>query len=69
MKTEKLSLKGIKNVLSRSEMKNIMAGSGSTSCSLVCTDNGVRKDVASCSSADAHTACGSDLSTTTCTCV
>lgn len=28
MKKEKLSLKGIKNVLSRSEMKKIMAGSG-----------------------------------------
>ena len=29
MKTEKLNLKGIKNVLSRAEMKKIMAGSGS----------------------------------------
>jgi hypothetical protein len=29
MKTEKLSLKGIKNVLSRAEMKKILAGSGS----------------------------------------
>jgi hypothetical protein len=29
MKTEKMSLKGIKNVLSRGEMKKIMAGSGS----------------------------------------
>ena len=28
MKTEKLSLKSIKNVLSRAEMKKIMAGSG-----------------------------------------
>jgi hypothetical protein len=28
MKIEKMSLKSIKNVLSRSEMKNIMAGSG-----------------------------------------
>jgi len=28
MKTEKMSLKGIKNVLSRAEMKKIMAGSG-----------------------------------------
>ena len=28
MKTEKLSLKSIKNVLSRAEMKMIMAGSG-----------------------------------------
>lgn len=28
MKTEKLSLNNIKNVLSRSEMKKIMAGSG-----------------------------------------
>ena len=28
MKTEKLSLKGIKNVLNRAELKKIMAGSG-----------------------------------------
>ncbi|MDP9047329.1 MAG: hypothetical protein M3N14_04280 [Bacteroidota bacterium] len=28
MRTEKLSLKSIKNVLSRAEMKKIMAGSG-----------------------------------------
>jgi len=28
MKTEKLSLSGIKNVLSRAELKKIMAGSG-----------------------------------------
>lgn len=28
MKTEKLNLKSIKNVLSRAEMKKIMAGSG-----------------------------------------
>jgi len=31
MKTQKLSLKGIKNVLGRSEMKKIMAGSGGCS--------------------------------------
>jgi hypothetical protein len=33
MKTEKLNLKSIKNVLSRNEMKKIMAGSGP-----VCSD-------------------------------
>jgi hypothetical protein len=35
MKSEKLSLKGIKNVLSRAELKKIMAGSGGgcTGCS------------------------------------
>ena len=32
MKTEKLSFKNIKDVLSRDEMKQIMAGSYSTSC-------------------------------------
>jgi len=32
MKTEKLSLKSIKNVLSRAEMKKIMAGSGGGNC-------------------------------------
>jgi len=36
MKTEKLSLKGIKNVLSRAEMKKIMAGSGSDGCGNGC---------------------------------
>lgn len=32
MKNEKLSLKGIKNVLSRTELKKIMAGSGCCNC-------------------------------------
>ncbi|MFI5139574.1 MAG: hypothetical protein ACHQIM_17270 [Sphingobacteriales bacterium] len=32
MKTEKMSLKSIKNVLSRAEMKKIMAGSGGDTC-------------------------------------
>lgn len=32
MKMQKLSLKGVKNVLSRAEMKNIMAGSGGGGC-------------------------------------
>jgi hypothetical protein len=36
MKTEKLSLKALKNVLSRAELKKIMAGSGSGSC--ICGD-------------------------------
>lgn len=39
MKTEKLSLAGIKNVLSRSEMKNIMAGSGGAMCCWTGTNN------------------------------
>ena len=34
MKKEKLSLKGIKNVLSRGEMRKIMAGSGGTNCNV-----------------------------------
>jgi hypothetical protein len=34
MKKEKLSLKGIKNVLSRDEMKMIMAGSGGGGCAI-----------------------------------
>lgn len=37
MKKEKLSLKGIKNVLSRDEMKKIMAGSAG---SVLCTYQG-----------------------------
>ncbi|MCK9404588.1 MAG: hypothetical protein M0Q26_14445 [Chitinophagaceae bacterium] len=32
MQTQKMSLANIKGKLSRAEMKNIMAGSGSTSC-------------------------------------
>ena len=32
MKTEKMSFKNIKDVLSREEMKGIMAGSGGGSC-------------------------------------
>lgn len=32
MKKEKLSLKGIRKVLSRSELKEIMAGSGTPGC-------------------------------------
>jgi hypothetical protein len=32
MKTQKISFKNIKDVLSRAEMKNIMAGSGLESC-------------------------------------
>jgi hypothetical protein len=34
MKSEKLSLKGISNVLSRAEMKKIMAGSGGSICNV-----------------------------------
>jgi len=40
MKTEKLSLSGIKNVLSRAELKKIMAGSGGLSCGSTCDDLG-----------------------------
>ena len=46
MKTEKMSFKNIKDVLSRDEMKKIMAGSGSSTCSrfdsfaFECTCNG-----------------------------
>jgi hypothetical protein len=32
METKKLSLKSVKNVLSRGEMKKIMAGSGGVTC-------------------------------------
>ena len=39
MKREKLSLKGIKNVLSRTEMKKIMAGSNCIAEFSSCTPN------------------------------
>jgi len=45
MKKDKLSLKGIKNVLSRDEMKKIMAGSG---YSIPCYCDGVRKGFCLC---------------------
>jgi hypothetical protein len=32
MKTQKVTLNGIKNMLSRAEMKKIMAGSGTPNC-------------------------------------
>ncbi len=38
MKTEKMSFKNIKDVLSRDEMKRIMAGSGRTYCQATCND-------------------------------
>lgn len=44
MKTKKMSLANIQGKLSRAEMKNIMAGSGSDNCPTTCTS--------SCSSAN-----------------
>jgi len=41
MKKEKLSLGSIKNVLSRKEMKQIMAGSGIYYCCLCSWDGGI----------------------------
>jgi hypothetical protein len=41
MKKEKLSLNGIKNVLSRKEMKKIMAGSGIYACCQCFWDGGI----------------------------
>jgi len=41
MKKQKLSLNGIKNVLSRTEMKQIMAGSGIYYCCLCSWDGGI----------------------------
>ena len=40
MKTEKMSFKNIKDVLSRDEMKSIMAGSGGSTCSNCIASNG-----------------------------
>ena len=37
MKTEKMSFKNIKDVLSRDEMKSVMAGSGTDSCPQACS--------------------------------
>lgn len=45
MKTQKLNLRSIKNVLSRQEMKQIMAGSGG---SVLCICNGVPAGYCGC---------------------
>lgn len=58
MVTEKMSFKNIKDVLSRDEMKSIMAGSGGSTCN-GCAGNG------------GSVACGSAVDrsgTTICTC-
>ena len=39
MKTKKMSLANIQGKLSRTEMKNIMAGSGGDSCPTDCNSN------------------------------
>jgi len=41
MKLLKMSLENIQGKMSRMEMRNIMAGSGSSDCSIPCTCNGV----------------------------
>jgi len=68
MKTQKMSLANIENKLSRAEMKNIMAGSGSTTCEYLhpscSTDQdciNVNKGVACCTYGD--TKCCYDLCT------
>lgn len=54
MKKEKLSLKSIKNVLTREEMKKIMAGSGNCSTSICnndtifCCTNFICTDIGEC---------------------
>ncbi len=39
MGTKKLNFSEMKNALSRSEMKNIMAGSGGDKCNVFCKNN------------------------------
>lgn len=53
MKTKKISLKEVGDVLSRAEMKKIMSGSG-YSCSAVCGDHsiGVSDCAYSCTATD-----------------
>ena len=50
MKREKLSLGGIKNVLSRAELKKIMAGSGCTGC----TNEGLSIPCCQCNTGSTH---------------
>jgi hypothetical protein len=56
MKTEKLSLSSIKNVLSRAEMKMIMAGSGTYNCQCEGTKGTWSGTYSSQSAADASAA-------------
>ncbi|HTD41925.1 MAG TPA: hypothetical protein VK671_14955 [Mucilaginibacter sp.] len=60
MKTEKLSLKNIKNVLGREEMKKIMAGSGSGpgGCSIAGQSCDVANGGFCCSSLTCHSPFG-----------
>jgi 4-diphosphocytidyl-2C-methyl-D-erythritol kinase len=70
MKTEKLSLSNMKNMLSRAEMKKIMAGSGTgAGCFAICNqDTSDGNNVSDCSSGTVEQLCGSDLSNAVCVC-
>ena len=54
MQTQKMSLANIKGMLSRVEMKNIMAGSGTGYCGDKCFNNDDCKESSMCKT------CGSD---------
>jgi len=69
MKTEKMSFKNIKDVLSRDEMRVIMAGSGGggTTCSVTCSSTSESKSITNCDRATVELECG-NVTNATCSC-
>ena len=72
---KKLNLKlgGIKEMLTREQMKKVVGGyvgdgGSGKSCNIRCTDTGSSSSINSCSAADAHDKCGDDLSHAVCVC-
>jgi hypothetical protein len=72
MKTEKMSFKNIKDLLTRDEIKAIVAGSGSGSgsgCVIRCNqDTQDTKPVTDCSRSTAESACNGNVSNAVCIC-
>jgi hypothetical protein len=73
MKIEKMSLSNIKNMLSRAEMKKIMAGSsGACAGTATCGDGTIMSGIFVCNDnvfgADGDAVCGSHGSSTSCDC-
>lgn len=67
MKTLKMSFKNIKDVLSRDEMRGIMAGSNPGTCSVRCCSTCEAKTITDCDRATVETSCG-NVSGATCNC-
>lgn len=65
---EKINLKGISEVLSEKELKNVMGGSEG-SCFLRCNqDSSDGQNVSDCSRSTAESVCGGNISNAVCVC-